>query len=423
MSKHFWVSVSVASVSCCCSFQEAAKDIRLNGVTVPYLYRLMSNWSNYGLTFADGSKWHHTKKFSLAVLNKIGFTKQRVMNLTSNECSNVVDKLLALKGVPVNIEHQLFGAITNITMDVLMSRQFDIDDPLFKQFHEDFITLFSIVAKLKSPYDFAPWLAYFAGESSDVRTLERIMERFYTFCDQVIEEHETSLPDEPRDFVDSYLAALKAPNTSHGMSRANLRVVLKDLIIGGLSGPSVSFTWLLLLVGELTDVQEQMVAEIKQVIGTDRAPTPEDERACPYVRAVIVETIRYVTVTPIHRHSTSQGATTLNGYHIPAGSLVLEDVHSSNHDRAVFGDPELFRPERFLGADGDRLQKHVATFGFGPRQCPATSYTYTMLFLFIVGLLQRLQLKIPDGAEQQSVSGMYNVGVWPSQPLLIVLPR
>ena len=390
---------------------------------MPYFYRLMNNWSDHGISFADGPKWHHAKKFALATLGKLGLTKQRVMNLTSNECSGAVDKLLALKGEPVNIEHQLFGAITNVIMDVLMSRQFDIDDPLFKQLREDDAALFGIAAHLKSPYDFASWLAYFAGESSDVKTLERIMERFYVFCDKVIEEHETSLPDEPRDFVDAYLTALKAPNPGTGMSRENLRVVLKDLIIGGMGGPSVTFSWLLLLVAENTDVQERMVAEIKEVVGTDRAPALEDERACPYVRAVIVEVIRYVTVTPIHRHSASQGATTLNGYHIPAGSMVLEDIHSANYDRAVFGDPEVFRPERFLGTDGEKLRKQEGTFGFGPRQCPGTAYTYTVLFLFIVGLLQRLRLRIPDGAGPQSARGVYNVGVWPSQPLLIALPR
>ena len=231
------------------------------------------------------------------------------------------------------------------------------------------------------------------------------------------------MPDEPRDLVDAYLTALKSPNPGPGMSRENLRVVLKDLIIGGLSGPTLAFSWLLLLVAENTDVQERMVAEIKEVIGTDHAPALKDERACPYVRAVIIETIRYVTIVDIHRHSASQGATTLNGYYIPDGSLVLEDVHSANHDKTLWGDPEVFRPERFLGADGEKLRKCMATFGIGPRQCPGTAYSYTVLFLFVVGLLQRLKLRLPKGAGSQSVRGVRNVGILPSQPLLVALPR
>ena len=394
----------------------------MNGTTVPYLYRLMNDWSDYGISFSDGPRWHQNKKFTIAALGKLGFTKERVMKLTTNECAGAVDKLLALKGEPVNIEHQMFGAITNVVMEVLMSRQFELDDPLFKQIREDGFTLFCIAAKLKTPYDFAPWLAHFAGENSDVKILQRILDRFYVFCDRVIEEHETSLPDEPRDFVDSYLAALRKPN-NRDMSKANLRVVLKDLIIGGMEGPSVILAWLLLLVAEHTDIQERMAAEVEKVIGTDRAPALEDERACPYVRATIVETLRYVTVTPIHRHSSPHGATTLKGYHIPAGSMILEDVHSVNFEKSVFGDPEVFRPERFMGPEGDQLRKHEATFGFGARQCVGTTYSYSVLFLFLAGLLQRLKFKVPDGAEPQSNRGAYNVGVRPSQPLLVAVPR
>ena len=382
---------------------------------------MLSDWSNYGVSFSDGPKWHSTKKFTIAALGKLGFTKQRVMTLATNECSNAVDKLLALKGEPVNVEHQLFGAVTNVVMEVLMSRQFNIDDPIFNQLRQDGFTLFGVVAKLKTPYDFAPWLAHFAGENSDVKKLQGVLDRFYEYVDEMIEEHESSLPDEPRDFIDAYLTAARAPNAKH-MSKANLRVLVKDLIVGGMEGPSIMLAWVLLLVAEHTDVQARITAEIDEVIGTDRAPALADERACPYVRAVIVETFRYVSLTPIHRHS-APVATTLKGYHIPAGSVVLEDVHSVNYEKAVFGDPEVFRPERFLGADGEQLRKHESTFGFGPRTCPATTYSYTVQFLFLTGLLQRLKLRIPEGAEPQSNRGSYNVGLRPSQQLLIALPR
>ncbi|KAF0303409.1 Farnesoate epoxidase [Amphibalanus amphitrite] len=405
------------------TLKESGKDIRLNGSTVPYFFRLMSDFNNRGMSFSDGPKWHLNKKFAIATLGKLGFNKQRVMTMATNDCSSAVDKLLMKKGQPVNIEHELFGAITNVVMQVLMSRQFDIDDPVFKQLREDGVTLFGIAAKLKSPYDFAPWLAYIAGENSDARRLRRVMDRFAAFCNQVIEEHEATIcPEEPRDYVDAYLASMATGKVSH-MSKEDLRVGLKDMIVGGMEGPSVILGWLLLLTAEHQEIQARMVAEIEEVIGFDRSAVLDDEARCPYVRAVIVETMRYVALTPFHRHSVPHGATTFRGYYIPNGSIILEDVHSCNHDPAVFGDPETFRPERFLGERGEQLRKHEATFGFGPRMCPAIAYSYTVLFIFLVGLLQRLKLVLPEGAEPQSNRGAYNVGVRPTQPLLIALPR
>ncbi len=42
-------------------------------------------------------------------------------------------------------------------------------------------------------------------------------------------------------------------------------------------------------------------------------------------------------------------------------------------DEAVWGDPNTFRPERFLGPGADSLPKPlVATFGYGMRYLPCT---------------------------------------------------
>ena len=66
-------------------------------------------------------------------------------------------------------------------------------------------------------------------------------------------------------------------------------------------------------------------------------------------------------------------------------------------DPEYWGDPETFRPARFLVKDRDsfRLEKkeQFIPFGFGKRACMGENMAKAELFLFVTGILQRLNVK------------------------------
>lgn len=61
-------------------------------------------------------------------------------------------------------------------------------------------------------------------------------------------------------------------------------------------------------------------------------------------------------------------------YFLPAGTLVSVQIHTLHHNPAVFPDPYVFRPERWLDSPPAQLEKmsrdHIP-FGLGSRQCIA----------------------------------------------------
>ena len=63
----------------------------------------------------------------------------------------------------------------------------------------------------------------------------------------------------------------------------------------------------------------------------------------------------------------------LQGFHIPANSIILPHLDSSNHS-AHWGDPFNFRPERFLDESGTKVirQEHNIPFSMGKKRLEKT---------------------------------------------------
>ena len=71
------------------------------------------------------------------------------------------------------------------------------------------------------------------------------------------------------------------------------------------------------------EAQRKAQAELDNVVGPDRLPTFEDRDSLPYLNAVLQETLRWHPVLPIAiPHKTTEDDT-YNGYHIPAGTVLI----------------------------------------------------------------------------------------------------
>jgi cytochrome P450 len=58
-------------------------------------------------------------------------------------------------------------------------------------------------------------------------------------------------------------------------------------------------------------------------------------------------------------------------------------------DPALYPEPDLFKPERFLSPDGTLREDPALTsvFGFGKRICPGRHFADASIFIFIATLL------------------------------------
>lgn len=76
-------------------------------------------------------------------------------------------------------------------------------------------------------------------------------------------------------------------------------------------------------------VQKKAQEELDRVIGPNRLPEIGDINQIPYIRALIMETLRWLPVTPFGIPHTVIADDTYKGYHIPKGTMFLP-VSASN---------------------------------------------------------------------------------------------
>ncbi|KAK6988672.1 cytochrome P450 [Favolaschia claudopus] len=126
-------------------------------------------------------------------------------------------------------------------------------------------------------------------------------------------------------------------------------------------------------------------------------PDFDDEEALPYVSAVVREVLRWRPAGPIgipHRLSKDDS---YQGYHLPAGSLVIGNIWAILRDDKLYGsDTEAFIPERFLLVNGalNKVIPHPETilFGFGRRVCPGRHIAMSVIWIAIVSMLATLDI-------------------------------
>ncbi|KAL7622129.1 hypothetical protein AAE478_007631 [Parahypoxylon ruwenzoriense] len=145
------------------------------------------------------------------------------------------------------------------------------------------------------------------------------------------------------------------------------------------------------------EIQKKGQAEIDKVVGDSRLPNLDDEPNLQYVRQCMKESLRWMPTTILGAvpHAVTQDDY-YNGYLIPKGAGVLNNVWAINMDPSRHPEPRRFDPERYrddyqsladAAANSDASKRDQFTFGAGRRICPGIHVAERSLFLGISRLL------------------------------------
>lgn len=142
----------------------------------------------------------------------------------------------------------------------------------------------------------------------------------------------------------------------------------------------------------------------------------------PYTEAVINEVMRFSSMVPLAVFHSATEDIKFRGYNIPKGTLIIPNLYGAMQDVDVWGDPETFRPERFLSPDEKTLLKNDAyiPFSTGKRICLGMTLAQDELFLFTSSLFQKFKVGPDPNGEKLSIE-YYNASVLVPKPHNLVL--
>jgi cytochrome P450 len=110
--------------------------------------------------------------------------------------------------------------------------------------------------------------------------------------------------------------------------------------------------------------------ELDRAVGRDRLPGFADQPELPYLRALVAEVQRWRPIIAGGlAHATTEDDV-YEGYFIPKGTTVIPNAWAIHQDPALYPEPELFKPERFLDKQNNFVGVPGADRGhFGTCSC------------------------------------------------------
>ncbi|KAJ7153311.1 cytochrome P450 [Mycena filopes] len=192
----------------------------------------------------------------------------------------------------------------------------------------------------------------------------------------------------PPSFTADTLNALKDGGNTY-YDEATVRATAATIYLGGADTTvSVCASFVLGMLAN-PEAQRKAQAEIDSVCNGKRLPAFEDEAVMPYVGAIVKESLRWKNVVPMAVPHYLNIPDEYRGYRIPANSIVIGNTWAILHDEAVYPNPYVFNPERFLldGKPNPQVPDPEAAFGFGRRHCPGRHMAHASLWIAIASVL------------------------------------
>lgn len=165
-----------------------------------------------------------------------------------------------------------------------------------------------------------------------------------------------------RSDVLSRLLSVHDDAGENGLSDVELRDQLVTLLLAGHETTASALSWALAEIGRDPDLLA-------------RAQRAADEGDDAWLEAALKESMRLHPIIPMVVRTLMEPAT-VGGRDLPAGTTVGPSIIVSHQRDESFPDPEVFRPERFLGPAAQTPPLNVwIPFGGGVRRCIGAGFS------------------------------------------------
>lgn len=205
------------------------------------------------------------------------------------------------------------------------------------------------------------------------------------------------------------LAAEEPGRAGGGISRERVLNNLLTFLNAGHETTAKALIWTLYILSQEPEWQERLRDEARSVVGDG----PVEGRHIDdlvLTRQVFEEAMRLYAPAPVLTRMATEECD-LGGVRLAAGSVIFIPIWAVHRHRALWPEPEQFRPERFApGARKAIRRTQFMPFGFGPRICIGSTFSRVEGVAMLATLLRGARFDWPGGPAPEPLA---RVTLWP----------
>jgi cytochrome P450 len=208
----------------------------------------------------------------------------------------------------------------------------------------------------------------------------------------------------PVNLIQAMVAA--ADDQGGAISEADVSGNILTMLLAGEDTTANTLAWTIWLLRQNPVALHAASAEVAGVLQGASVPQSVEQLAqLDWLEACAQEAMRLKPVGPLIINQ-AQRDTVIADVRVPGDSLVLCLMRPGGMNEQKFAEPQAFRPERWLQAEGaaahslSSAKRSVMPFGAGPRMCPGRYLALAEIKMVLAMLLANFEIRevaTPDG--------------------------
>ncbi|XP_020593538.1 cytochrome P450 93A2-like [Phalaenopsis equestris] len=385
-----------------------------------------------------GSFWRFTKRLYMLELFSAR-TLEQFRPIRSDELRQLLEELhiKAKKGESVDLGAEMTRMTNNVTSRMAVSRRCSGTNAEA----EEATRLVMETTELLGKFNVADYLWFCRNldlQGFDKRLLD-LHQRFDRLMERIMEEKEEErkkrkgacLKDEDnfrdKDLLDILIDISEDEAAEVKLTRNNVKAFIRDIFTGGTDNTSLTVQWAMAELINNPIYMEKARAELDAIVGNHRLVDENDIPNLPYLKAIVMETLRLHPPTPLIPRESDKECI-VGGFNIPSKTRLFINVWAIGREAKHWPNPLKFMPDRFLVKDDDgdiginfRGQHfHLIPFGSGRRGCPGITAALQVVYSALASLIQSFEWMVAGGGEKVDMTEAPGLTLRRATPLVCI---
>nr|UUB32661.1 cytochrome P450 CYP4BQ1 [Dendroctonus rhizophagus] len=362
-------------------------------------YQFLYNWLEGGMLISTGSEWRKSRKiltpaFHFAIL-------EQFVEVFEKPTAIFLDCLRKqMHNEAINV-HPL---IVNYTLDIICQTAMGVDLKVQKESQNDYVAAVDAMCKTVVERAFNPLKSFDITYrlSPDYYREMRNVKLLHSVSNAVIDKRRKEMESE-KDNVEivnddgtkrkmAFLDLLLKSRDEHGqpLSQEFIRREVDTFMFAGHDTTASAISFIFFCLANHPDEQNQVLNEIKEVLGEGQKITYKELQEMKYLEMVIKESLRLYPSVPFYSRQTTEDVLYEDGKVIPQGITLIVSSYAIHRNPHVYDQPDKFIPSRFLNLESKPFT--YLPFSAGPRNCIGQKFAMLLIKFALINVLSNFEI-------------------------------